>query len=102
MHPFAHLLPVSAFTSLLGGAIWIVRKTAARELGRRIAPDARTAQLRLISRRGLTPHHALHLVSVSGEVFVVATHPQGIQLLQLQSPRPVHTSALEFTEQESK
>ena len=40
-------------------------------------------ELERVERFILGPHHHLHLMRVEGRTFLIATHPQGVQLVPL-------------------
>jgi flagellar biogenesis protein FliO len=75
------VLSVLLVFSLLGLALWKLRRRggSAGSLWRRPAEDARA--LETVERLALTQQHALHLVRVYGREVLVATHPQGCTLL---------------------
>lgn len=72
--------------SLLGLALWKLRRpgTALRPLWRR--PGASVRALEPVERLALTPQHVLHLVRVQGREVVVATHPHGCTVLSGTEP----------------
>jgi flagellar biogenesis protein FliO len=80
---------------LLGGALVLLRRgsLASLHLGwfRLASPVAgskpRTKALVSLERIALTPQHSLHLVRIQGREVVVATHPQGCELLN-EAPLP--------------
>lgn len=74
-------LSVLLVFSLLGLALWKLRRpgSALRPLWRK--PGAGERALESMERLALTPQHVLHLVRVQGREIVIATHPQGCTLL---------------------
>jgi flagellar biogenesis protein FliO len=71
--------------------IWIVRKGKISAQGWINAAKRPYNELNVISRHALTPQHAIYLVSIAGQVYVVATHPQGLQILQHPIIQPVRS-----------
>lgn len=68
------------FCGLLAILVWLLRKGKFASFGWSGAQNQGAGQLDVIARRALTPQHTLHLVSAAGETFLVATHPQGIEI----------------------
>jgi flagellar biogenesis protein FliO len=75
-------LSVLLVFSLLGLALWKLRRPgfAFHPPWRR--PRASARSLETIERLALTPQHMLHLVRVQGREVVVATHPHGCTVLE--------------------
>ena len=74
-------LSVLLVFSLLGLALWKLRRP-----GSSLRPPWRKAgagprSLEPVERLVLTPQHALHLIRVQGREVVVATHPHGCTLI---------------------
>ena len=73
--------------ALLGFVLWKLRRigngTTAVGFWNRARGGTRT--LESVERLSLTPQHALHLVRMRGREMVIATHPQGCQIL-VQTP----------------
>lgn len=64
--------------ALLGALVWFTRKRGMVSLaGRR----GKMRYLETLERIQLTPHHAIHLVRVSGKVVLIATAPSACTLL---------------------
>jgi len=74
-------LSVLLVFSLLGLALWKLRRpgSAFRPPWRK--QGAATRALEPVERLALTPQHVLHLVRVQGHEIVLATHPNGCTLL---------------------
>ncbi len=63
--------------ALLGGLLWLLKRRGSLQLpGRRAS-----ARLEVLERVPLTPHHALHLVRISGKVVLIGTAPSACTLL---------------------
>jgi hypothetical protein len=75
-------LSVLLVFSLLGLALWKLRRpgVAFHPPWRRPGGSARS--LETIERLALTPQHTLHLVRLQGRAVVVATHPHGCTVLE--------------------
>jgi flagellar biogenesis protein FliO len=88
MNAIEQLLAALAFCGLLAALVWIARTGRTSALGwvRPVNPIANA--LSVIARRALTPHHVLYLISIAGKVYIVGTHPQGMQMLSLPTIRP--------------
>jgi flagellar biogenesis protein FliO len=67
--------------SLLGAALWTLRRAGRLRLPTGLRPVSRGRSLESVERLALTPTHSLHLVRISGREVVVATYPQGCALL---------------------
>ena len=83
MNAFDQLLAALALTSLLAIVLWAARTGRISVRGWLKLRNATPNDLIILSRRALTPHHAIHLVSIAGEIHLVGTFPQGMQLLSL-------------------
>ncbi len=89
MTPIEQLIIALVFCGLLVVMIWIARRgrlSAQGWIGASKQPDLK---LSVLSRQALTPQHTLLLVSIAGQVYIVATHPQGIQVLPTPAIEPV-------------
>lgn len=74
------LLAVGLVLALL----FLAAKAAGRRgwLRARIRSRSRPArELEIIERLNLTPRHQLHLMRVDGQTLLIATHPQGVQIV---------------------
>jgi hypothetical protein len=83
-------LAVLLVFALLGLALWKLRllgNVTAGKAGPAWWNRARRGprSLETVERLPLTPHHTLHLVRMNGREVLVATHPQGCEIL-VQSP----------------
>jgi flagellar biogenesis protein FliO len=87
MNAIEQLLAALAFCGLLAALVWIARTGRTSALGwvKPVNPIANA--LSVIARRALTPHHVLYLISIAGKVYIVGTHPQGMQMLSLPTIR---------------
>ena len=76
-------LSVLLVFALLGLALWKLRKPGSFTGGASLWKRARggTPLLESVERLALTPQHALHLVRMNGREMVIATHPQGCEIL---------------------
>jgi flagellar biogenesis protein FliO len=83
MNAIEQLLAALAFCGLLAALVWIARTGRTSALGWMTPANPSSSDLSVIARRALTPHHALYLVAIAGKVYIVGTHPQGMQMLSL-------------------
>lgn len=90
MNPIEKLLVALVFCCLLAAMIWIARKGRISALGWHYPAKQPSNQLSVISRHVLTPQHALYLISLAGQTYIVATHPQGLQMLPHSTILPVN------------
>lgn len=67
--------------ALLGAALWTLRHKGSLRFPGRPRTAGRGRSLESVERLALTPTHSLHLVRINGHELVVATHPQGCELL---------------------
>ena len=76
---------VLAVFALLGGLLWLMRRRGSlRFSGRRAG-----ARLEVLERVPLTPHHALHLVRISGKLVLIGTAPSACTLLDQAGSEPL-------------
>lgn len=69
------------FCGLLAIVVWLLRKGKLASFGWAVTQaHPSTGQLEVIARRALTSQHTLHLISARGEIFLVATHPHGVEI----------------------
>jgi len=82
-------LAVLFVLGLLGGGLYCLRaKGLARFNGRGFGRQG-AKQMQALERLSLTPHHSLHLVSVSGRTLLVAVSPGGCSVVDgISSPIP--------------
>ena len=64
--------------ALLGGLLWLMRRRGSLSFSPR---RSGVRQLEVLERVPLTPHHALHLVRISGKVVLIGTAPSACTLL---------------------
>ena len=64
--------------ALLGGLLWLLRRRGGLAFSPR---RSGVRQLEVLERVPLTPHHALHLVRISGKVVLIGTAPSACTLL---------------------
>jgi hypothetical protein len=77
------------FCVIMALGIWAIRKGKLSSLRwTRSATNSSSSCLNITARRGLTPHHALFVVSLAGQDYLVATHPQGVDIRPLQPRMP--------------
>ncbi|HLG96559.1 MAG TPA: flagellar biosynthetic protein FliO [Bryobacteraceae bacterium] len=72
------ILMILVVFALLGGLLWLLRRRGALAFASR---RTGTRRMELVERLPLTPHHALHLVRVSGKVVLIGTAPSACTLL---------------------
>jgi flagellar biogenesis protein FliO len=69
--------------SLLGGALWALRRGGNIRFrglaGKRVRGN--TKSMVAVERLSLTPQHTLHVIRIYGQEVVVATHPQGCSVV---------------------
>jgi len=82
------ILAVLLVLSLAAVSVWLLRRSGRIQLPAFAARSGR--RLRVIERTVLTPHHALHLVELSGQELLIATHPAGVV---------IHTQASSFQQE---
>ena len=75
--------------ALLGGLVWFTKRRGLASLGSR---RGRARCLELVERVQLTPHHAIHLVRVSGKVVLVATAPSSCMVLDTSASKGLAAS----------
>jgi len=81
--------------SLLGGALWALRR------GGRISWQGfarkrilgHTRSMVAVERLALTPQHTLHLICIRGREVLVATHPQGCSVVTTAAERAMGAQA---------
>jgi flagellar biogenesis protein FliO len=76
---------------LLGGLLFFAKKRGMASLpllGRR---NAGVRRMEVIERVPLTPHHAIHLVRVSGKVVLIGTAPSSVTILDAALPDTLGT-----------
>ena len=83
MGPFEQLAIALVFCGLLGALVWLLRSRKLSVLARFAPPHSSHYRFNVLARRGLTPQHTLHVVSLAGGVFLVATHPHGYEIKPL-------------------
>lgn len=89
MKPIEQLITALVLCVLLVVMIWIARRGRLSAQGWIRASKQPDLKLSVLSHQALTPQHTLHLVSIAGQVYIVATHPQGIQVLPPPAMEPV-------------
>jgi len=83
MNPFEQLGVAFVFCGVLAALVWLLRSRKLSVFASFAAPAPSPYKFNVLARRGLTPHHTLHIVSVAGGVFLVATHPHGYEIKPL-------------------
>ena len=68
------------FCGLLAILALLLRKGKLASLGWSGAQSQVPGQMEVVARRALTPQHTLHLVLAAGEMFLIATHPHGVEI----------------------
>jgi flagellar biogenesis protein FliO len=84
------ILAVLLVFALLGGVLWVLRRSGAaawRMPGRRAQPG----RIELAGRLPLSPQHTLHLVRLGGRALLIASHAGGCTLLESMSWRDCQT-----------
>ncbi len=81
MEPLRQILAVVAVLALLGGTLFVLRtkgltRVTASGLGR-----GANRRMKVIEQLRLTPQHSLHLVSIGGQVLLVAVSPGACSIL---------------------
>lgn len=87
MSAFEQTLAALFFCGLLAILVWLLRKGKLASFGWTGAQSQGAGPLDVIARRALTSQHTLHLVSAAGEIFLVATHPHGVEIAAFPSSR---------------
>ena len=84
MDMMRQLAAIALVLALLGGALWALRRQAGPL---RSLPGARRRDktLEVVARVALTPHHSLHVIRMSTEEWILATHPQGCTVVHRKS-----------------
>jgi hypothetical protein len=75
------------FCGLLAILVWLLRKGRLASFGWSGAQNQAAGQMEVVARRALTPQHTLHLVSAVGEMFLVVTHPHGVEIAAFPASR---------------
>lgn len=75
------------FCGLLAIMVWLLRKGKLTSFGWTGGQSRNAGQLDVIARRALTSQHTLHLIAASGETFLVATHPHGVEIAAFPTSR---------------
>jgi flagellar biogenesis protein FliO len=89
------------FCGLLAILVWLLRKGRLTAFGLSGTQSQGAGQLDVVARRTLTAQHTLHLVSAAGEIFLVATHPHGVEIASFQVKRKLNRLAADSEEKES-
>ena len=69
--------------ALLGGLVWFAKRRGTATL---LPRRGRGRSLEVMERVQLTPHHAVHLVRVSGKLMLIGTAPSACMLLDTPVP----------------
>jgi hypothetical protein len=81
MDVFRQVFSVLLVFSLLGAALWALRRSGRVSfqgfLARKRVLGQQGRSMVAVERLALTPQHSLHIVRINGREVVVATHPQG-------------------------
>ena len=83
MGPFEQLAIALVFCAALAALVWLLRSRKLIALARFAPAPPSQYKFNVLARRGLTPQHTLHVVSLAGGVFLVATHPHGYEIKPL-------------------
>ena len=67
--------------ALLGGMLWIAKRRGLASFPIGARRSGKVRRMEVLERVPLTPHHALHLVRVSGRAVLIATAPSSCTLL---------------------
>jgi flagellar biogenesis protein FliO len=95
MDVLRQVLSVLLVFSLLGAALWLLRRggrisfqgvARTRALGNRRSMIA-------VERLALTPQHTLHIVRINGSEVLLATHPQGCSVIPAAAERAMGAGA---------
>jgi flagellar biogenesis protein FliO len=84
------ILSLLVVFSLLGLTVWKLGRGGVPTLGR-LQNKAKTLQS--LERLPLTPQHTLHVIDLRGRQILVATHPQGVTVLDSAEARALGRSA---------
>jgi hypothetical protein len=79
---YAQLVWVVLVLALAAGFAWWVRGGAASLVTRKWAANGGGKRIRVLQRAPLTPQHCMHAVSVDGREWIIATHPNGVTVLE--------------------
>jgi len=80
MDGLGQMLAVVLVLALLGGALWWLKtRGVVQTTG---LHGRRGRRLQVVERLPLGPHHALHLVRLSGKAMLIASSPSGCTLLE--------------------
>ena len=80
------ILAAGLCCALLALLVWAGRRGKLRAVDWIGSTHRATFEINVVARKALTPQHAIHVLSVGGQRFLLATHPAGVELL---APRPV-------------
>ena len=98
MQLFAALILTAAFAI----SIWMLRKARFSALAWKNLSAIAPREPKLISRRSLTAQHTLHVVSIAGDTYIVATHPRGMHVLPLPRVQQTATATPRLVHEESE
>jgi flagellar biosynthetic protein FliO len=75
-------LSVLLVLSLLGGALWWLRRKGMASFKFSSPALNKRKSIRVVERLALTPQHSLHLVKVEERTLLIAASPAGCSLLE--------------------
>jgi flagellar biogenesis protein FliO len=75
-------LSVLLVLSLLGGALWWLRRKGMASFALPGPALNKRKSIRVVERLALTPQHSLHLVKVEDRTLLIAASPAGCALLE--------------------
>ncbi len=78
--------------TLLGGLLWLLKRRGVASLPLMRRRGGGLRQMEVLERVPLTPHHAIHLVRVSGKVVLIGTAPSSCTILDATLPDALPSS----------
>jgi flagellar biogenesis protein FliO len=96
METISQLLSIGFVLGLLAAVLWGLRRKGLARFGAgklRLGGNAKGRLLELVESRALAPGHALHLVRVGDQAFVLAVHPGGCTTVESRSWREIEKGA---------
>ena len=81
MESMPQALSVLFVLSLLGAALWWLRRKGMAAVNFPGSGRGRPRSIHVVERRALTPHHSLHLVRVEERTMLIAASPGGCTIL---------------------
>jgi flagellar biogenesis protein FliO len=82
MESMQQALSVLLVLSLLGGALWWLRRKGMAAVNFRTPGRGKQRSIQVVERMALTPQHSLHLVKVEDRTMLIAASPDGCTILR--------------------